>query len=681
MKRAVGALSLLLLTSLIGTIWMAAGRSGLAYALLYCLAVAPGIPLGLAVFGRRHPAGWIGGALVGYGTTQIALWASLAIGIISPLLLVFGWACMSALLVSASRLVRSPGVNLPEWTRRDMAALAVVLLLVPVLMTPPYRNIGAMDANGTKHYRAYFTADFLWHTALAAEIGKHVMPPVNPYLAPLSIHYYWTYFLLPAITAHDGLPPLTDIEHNLKTNAICSATLVIGALFVLVRIAVPLSWPALAAVLLAALAASAEGAWALFRLQRGHTRLSAVTDMNIDAVTNWQFGGLRIDCIPRSLWYNPQHSLSCGLGLIALLVASSSGAVGAPATAFAGLSLGLAVCLNPFVGAVFSMIYGVAIVWQAAERRTVSGVLSHAVAAVPVGLALAWCSVNQMTSGAGASLQFGLHGLAREHPVATLMLSAGPVLLPSLLGLWPRPGMSTQALRTAAAGVGIALALLYFVILGDAAWVGFRAGQILLLMLPILLARALWIVRGLPAGRLLTAALVVAVLVSGLPTTIIDEYNAQDIHNQGMGAGFRWTVTLSAAEQEALLWIREHTPETAVVQMEPIVRGRDEWTLIPAFAERRMAAGLPISLVARPEYQRRSNEIKTMFEEVDPHDAWTIAHHRRIDYIYVDAQDRKAYPAGTEKFDRAPVLFERVFGNAEVEVFRVLPAPVSQKGP
>ena len=44
-------------------------------------AVAPGLPLGIArCFGRRHPGAWIGGALLGYGLTQLALWAVIAAG-------------------------------------------------------------------------------------------------------------------------------------------------------------------------------------------------------------------------------------------------------------------------------------------------------------------------------------------------------------------------------------------------------------------------------------------------------------------------------------------------------------------------------------------------------------------------------------------------------------------------
>ena len=94
--------------------------------------------------------------------------------------------------------------------------------------------------------------------------------------------------------------------------------------------------------------------------------------------------------------------------------------------------------------------------------------------------------------------------------------------------------------------------------------------------------------------------LLLVAFAAGLPTTAIDTYNAQDISNRAMGPGFPWTVTVDPAQQAAFAWIRRETPREAVVQMEPMVRGRATWTLIPTFAGRRMAAGLPISLVAQP---------------------------------------------------------------------------------
>ena len=59
--------------------WLLAdGAAGWAYLLIYAAACAPGIPVGIAIFGHRHAAGWITGALLGYGLTQLTLWAVIA---------------------------------------------------------------------------------------------------------------------------------------------------------------------------------------------------------------------------------------------------------------------------------------------------------------------------------------------------------------------------------------------------------------------------------------------------------------------------------------------------------------------------------------------------------------------------------------------------------------------------
>src|SRR5436190_1433349 len=572
--------------SIAATVWLSAGAPALLYAVVYLAATAPGLVLGRAVFGHHHPAGWVAGALVGYGTTQLALWLAIAAGIPHAWGFLGSWLVQGSLLVFAARAIGTRAVTLPSWTAPDTRALCLTLLLIPILMLPPYRHLGARDAEGTRYYRAYFTADFVWHTALTAELGKHSMPPRNPYLAPMPIHYYWTYFLLPAIVAHDGPAPLRDVQRSLEANAICSATLVVAAMFLFVRTAVPAAWAAATATALGLVAGSAEGAWTLQRILRAGAPLAAVKVLNIDAVTAWQFQGIRIDCLPRSLWYNPQHSTACALGLAALLIAAAAETAAPAAIMFAGLALGLATTLNPFVGGVFALIYGTSVLWQAAGSRAfVTAMRRHARAAVPVVAALGWIAANRITSGGGSSLHFGVHGAAANHPVATILLSTGPVLLPGLAGLWPARRLPPQPWRIA--------------------------------------------------------------------------------------AGFRWTVTLSAADQEALDWVRAHVPEQAIVQVEPIVRGRDEWSFIPSFAERRMAAGLPISLLAAPEYRQRSEEVRRMFLTPDVHEAWMIAAHLHIAYIFTEPTDLEAYGDGARKFATDARYFEPVFSNAEAAVYRV----------
>jgi uncharacterized membrane protein len=167
------------------------------------------------------------------------------------------------------------------------------------------------------------------------------------------------------------------------------------------------------------------------------------------------------------------------------------------------------------------------------------------------------------------------------------------------------------------------------------------------------------------------AALAGAILLVGLPTTAIDTYNAQDITNHRPGPGFRWTLWTTAAQHRAFAWIRNHTAEDAVVQMEPMVRAREHWTLIPSFAGRRMATGLPISLLPRQEYTDASDVVQTLYATGDADEASAIARRLRIDYLYVDGADAAAYPAGTRKLDEHRELFELVFQSEDVRIYRV----------
>jgi len=661
--------------AILGALLASSGFSGGAYVIVYVLAILPGLPLGFALFGRRHPAGWVSGALIGYGLTQLALWAVISSGAASRAGFVAAWLMLCALTYLTARKLGSHGViTMPAWTSADGRALLLVILLAPALMAPPYANLGREDAAGHRYYRAYFTADFVWHSALAYELGKFSLPPRNPYLAPRPMNYYWTYFLLPATVAELSQGHVFDVQRCLESNAILTGALMLAALFLLARTAVRQPSAAGIAVAVVVLAASAEGLYAIIDLVARGRPLAALQDMNIDAVTNWSFGGLRIDNIPRSLWYTPQHTTSIALGLIGLLVAATAGAA-APllAVAGAGLALGLSTTMNPLLGGICAILYGVCVTADA--LLTPAGwrlIPRHAIAAVPVVMAVAWGAVSRVMDGAGSVLQVSFSGMSRHSPMVTLLLSLGPVLVPALLGLlrphsWPLRGPQRRPVILGVSGVLLGLFLLYFVRISEASWVGFRAGQLLLVSIPLLLARTF---DSLTTARRLVLAS--AVLALGLPTTAIDTWNAQDIGNRRPGPGFKWTLWTTAPQREAFDWLREHTDATAIVQMEPIVRGREQWTLIPSFAGRRMAAGLPISLLPLPEYQQRSEMVRTLFATVNASEASGIARRLHIDFLYVDTDDVAAYPDGVRKFDTEPRLFERVFANREVSIYRVL---------
>ena len=653
--------------------WVA-GRQGIAYAPFWVLACAPGVPLGLSLAGR-HAFGWVAGLAIGYTTSSLVIWALIAAGAMSGPALAVAWAGEAIGLWLMSRRLARPVLDLPPWTPRDRAALAATLLLVPLLMAAPYHNLGGASADGTKHYRAYFTADFVWHMALTAEVGRFEMPPRNPYMARESLHYYWTYFLVPAAVSSAGPPMVHEVEANLKVNAIATAAVLIASFFLLAWSAGVGAVPAALAVMLVVVAASAEGAIAIKDLLQSGTPLSKLRDMNVDAMTAWKYNGLRIDGVHRTMFYTPQHGLSCAIGLLALVPAALAGASGGMGSiAVSGLLLGLSATLNPFLGAAFSLIYGLAILVDAVRTRsTLAQVLRHGVAAAPPALAILWGTLNAMADGAGTALTIAWAGHARHAPVVTLLMSLGPVLVPALAGLLPGRRLPTPPVIVALCGLVVGLGLLYFVVLSEASWVGFRAGQILLALLTIPLARVLSTIGSrFPAhGRALGAALVVGILAIGAPTVVADTYNASDIANLGRGPGFPWTLTVTPGQQQALTWVKQHTPPMAVVQMDTLARGRAHWSFIPTFAGRRMAAGLPISLLPRPEYQRTSQRVRMIFDSRDPAVAHDTARRMGIDYLWVDDVERRAYPEGTKVLAEATGYFLPVFSNGEVQVYQV----------
>ena len=648
-----------------------AGPWALAYIALYILATVPGWPLGRALFGR-HPAAWVSGAVLGFALTCIAFWAVLALHIPSVATFVLAWALTSAAIWWLIRRKAEPLVPLPPWNHAEARTLVLLLLIVPAVFVFPYKNLGAQDAQGNRFYRAYFTADFIWHTALTAELMKYDMPPINPYLGDRTIQYYWTYFLVPAVIAQEGPAPLNDVELVLKVNALASGVLFLAALILATWSASRSASGTAIAIVLGVLAVSAEGlymAWVL--IDRGRS-LTFLKYYNIDAITAWRFNGLRIDSLVRSMWYNPQHSMSVALGLLAMPVAGAVG-VGAPlgAISLAGLALALATTFNPLIGGLFSLMYGAVIVADAFRARQLRALMRHAIAATVVVAAVAWCITNDMVEGAANVVIYGFGGLARNHPIATIALSLGPLLVPSLAAFW-HSNRLPRHVWPSVAGMILGLLVFYLVrISRDAAYMGFRAGQLLQVVLPSL--SAVCFARLAQRSRAMAAVAATLLIAIGLPTTLIDVFNAQDIGNREMGPGFKWTVTLTSEEQEAYGWLRTRTSPKAIVAMDPFAHGRETWSQLPTFAWRRMAGGKPISLMAVPDYEIRSRLTETIYANGSPEAAARTARDLGISYLFVGPDEERVHPPQTlAKFDRRPDLFRLVFSNSRARIYEIV---------
>lgn len=654
---------------------------------LLLLACLPGAPLGFALFGRRHLAGWIAALALGYAVATLGIWAVVRAGLAGPAAFAAAWVVCGVASLGAARALRPPAVRLPRFPPAGWLGLALLLLMVPLLVTRPLARVGEIDAAGHRLYRAYFIADFAWHTALTAELAKESPQPENPFLAGERLHYYWTYFRVPAtLAAQAGIA----VDVALKTTALLAALALLATMYIVAWCALP-EWPGASAVAVAStvVAASLEGWAAIADVVHRGLPLDELRDINIDAVAAWAFKGLRIDNLPRTMWYTPQHGFACALGLLAMPAAIVAGAeMKASAALLSGCALGASVAFNPLLGAAFCAVYGATLVlrtWR--ERRPVRSLLRQWLAVLPVGAALAWCALNEVGDGAAGVIHLGFWGPARNATLMTFLLQFGPLLPLAGLGAWAGHRRGGHSLWPAALGALTAVGLMHLVTLTvDLSWVGFRGGNLFFVLIPALPARGIVWIRSARSPRLAAAA-VAATVAAGLPTTLLDAFNAQDVENQHLSRDaervrgsqvafdpdqeFHWTLSVSPEEVQALRWIRDHTPVDARVQMEPTVRGRETWSLIPSFAERRMVTGNALPLLPRPAYAVRNGQVRDLYASSDAEHAWAEARGLGIDFLYVGDAERRAYPHAA-KFDAAPNRFTPVARFGQVAVFQVI---------
>jgi hypothetical protein len=635
----------------------------------------PGVVLARQLYGRWGTA-LLGGPAWGYAMSSVALLALWAFGIRQ-----FAWlmtAPAAALLLGLPARALAPGLSAPLLTRRDFAAAMLVILAVPAIVGLPYARVGEMLPEG-KAYRAYFTADFVSNMGIVSELSKGDVPPSNPYHADDSLHYYWLMHLLPA-AEYRGAIAGASIEQLLLVTALWTGLGFTAFLYFFVRHFVRHPWAAAGACLFVLLCSSFEGferVWALS--QRGGT-LDGLRVLNIDAIGNWIYGGMKVDGLHRALLYQPQHQLGYLLGFSALLLLVQARDASRVSLLFlAGAFLGLSLLFSSFAAAMLAAMAAIYQAWRLFSARQWNAFLPcAAAAAVPIALALAASTaldyVDTVRTG-NPLVRFGVNRLATRALRWNVLLDFGPVLIVATLGLvaavWRRAIGSFGPIWIVLGVSG----LFYFLVDvpdHDNVYVAWRASHLAFMALAALCGFALqewwsggslarWTVAGVTAGLALAA----------LPTVAIDIYNTQDVSNRAEGPGFRWTVLLSPAELETLAWIKQNTAPHALVQVEPSARRRDTWAYMPAFGERRMAAGLPIGMIPLAKYEQASGKVRQIYASESAQDAYERTMSLCINYLVVGGPERRAYPAFGPLLDRSPHVFRPVFRNDEMAVYAV----------
>jgi hypothetical protein len=200
-------------------------------------------------------------------------------------------------------------------------------------------------------------------------------------------------------------------------------------------------------------------------------------------------------------------------------------------------------------------------------------------------------------------------------------------------------------------------------------YVGWRVGHFMFMAAAVVIGVLVeWIAVSASTSQPLWIAALLVAFAAGLPTTIIDIYNTQDISEHGNAPYF--TLVLRPDELQAFDWIKKNTRADATFQVDPIIRADDGWAYLPAFAERRMAIGFPISMIPLAKYQQGSTEITKLFDE-SPLAAYERAVRAHVNYILIGPPERKAHPGVEERFTSIPNQIALVWKNSTISIYEV----------
>jgi hypothetical protein len=626
----------------------------------------------------RSSAAWrtallIGPAL-GFGFGVFGLLLFWWVGVQSPLAL----ACAPLLtLVLALIAWRTGGLSLrlPDLDRRDVAGVLLALLVVPIVTFGPYRNVDETTADG-EAYRAYFTADFVWAMAVTAELSKGDVPPANPFLGTQPMRYYWMSHLLSGAVYRSLGGRDVGTEPVVLVDGLAFGLAFVAFFYWLIRASGGEPAFAVLAVAVGFLANSYEGIDQIWMLRQSGEPLETIRTINVDAVTRWFYQGMPVDGLQRLLLYQPHHLTGYVLALSALwLVGLAQRVADLSVALWAGILLGLGFLFSTFTAIIIGVAVGLLFAVRLAQQRALESIFQCAIlgaAPVAVGIGVS-AALGYTDPGEGLLFQFGINPVALNKWPYVMLLSFGPLLFGGLAGLL-QPRWLLGAGASAGALVVSALVFYFTADVPDmgGVWVGWRSGHLLLIAFSIIGAAVLstgWQRRAL---RVPIVVMVFLAVIPAIPTVAVDVYNAQDITNRDQGPSFPWTLIITPPEREALTWLRRATAADAVVQVEPYARDSGTWAYIPAFAERRMAAGLPISMSPLDPYRIASENVRAgIFQALAAGDAHKMARRMRIDYLYVGEVERQNYAPALALIASRPDLFTPVFQNSAATIYAV----------
>lgn len=587
-----------------------------------------------------------------------------------PWLLIATPLVVAGLIVPARRL--RGRWRLPATEPGDAIAIALLVILVPLVCGWPFAHVGEITADG-QAYRAYFTADYVWRRAVVSELAKGAALPVNLFFAGDVLHYYWMPHILSGVQ-YRFAGAWASLDELLLIRSIAINVFFVTFLYGMVRVFRVRPWAAAIGVTFVIFSTSFEGLYALFDFSSRNVPISAVKTLNIDALSRWYFQGMPIDGLQRVLFYQPHHIVGYTIGLLGLIaLAVRTRATDRAAFAVSGVCLGLSIAISSFAGL---MVTVAAILFEligVLKSRDVRRGMTHAIAAgIPLAAAVGLVYALGYVDRSGPVVEVIVNSAATHDFWRVTLLSIGPVLLVMAVAI-PALLSERRGLSVFAALAATSIAFYFFVNVRDHGnvYTGWRVGHFLFMSAAVVIGVFLErIVTSASALQPVQWTILVVAFLGGLPTTIIDIYNTQDITNFGEAPAGRMTLLLTPDELQAFDWIKHHTRPDARFQVDPVARGQETWAYLPAFAERRMAIGLPISMVPLAKYQQGSEAISKLFDE-SPLGAYDRAAKAGVNYVLVGPPEQRAHPGVEARFNSIPNQMPLAFKNGTISIYEV----------
>lgn len=570
-------------------------------------------------------------------------------------------------------LAATPAESTP-WKRGELLTLFAVVLGVAIFMRGPFLGYGARHGESIG-FSSLMITDVFHHIATAAEVAKGI-PPENPYYAGEKLHYYWLPHVLPG-SFHALTGKIYSLPHIVQMTCFLYALSLLTLLASALRLALGeiRAWapPFIAGVFAYSFIWVMPVLPSLCRILSSFIPALRCEELFVEQGET--YSGLSHGML-RDFVIEPHgdFALCLILALFVLRRLRNNRERGFGGAFFEGLVLGLCFGSDSFLGIAACLWWGALTTFDIAssrfcpKRMVLNGLalLGGFLAIVPF-----YFAVEMFIRQAGTIAVVPYTRMILLFPLV-FVLEYGPLWIFAVLG---GPALFRRENRAKHLDslllIAIVVPMMLLLRQGFVHNLVFRK-LLRILKLPILVSMGLYTDRVLkdPARRRRSVLALTVLIMLALPSIVTDFRGLSESDGGGR------SVLADLRDVRAYAWLREHTPEDAVIQGRPDYGDKSNFSPAVVFGERRSAAGDYIHTrnyqIGDGEAENRSVLLREkVFGGENTDEARTIIHDLGITHVYVGEVERSYFGKGVEKFENDPAHFRKIYSAEGIRVYEV----------